>query len=110
MRYAMPRVMVTMNETPFSFLEVIGKIGEASDMIMVILPTNKKNTYDDVKRHLCCEVGVPSQCVLSKTIFKKNISISSKIMIQMACKVGAEPWVLNVDALVSASEKCNCFL
>lgn len=78
-------------------------------MILVVLPTTSKFTYDDLKRHLCCDVGVPSQCVTSKTLFKKNMSISSKIMIQVACKVGAEPWVLNMDKLVKMSRIARPF-
>lgn len=79
-------------------------------MIMVVLPNAGKFTYDDVKRYLCCEVGVPSQCVLAKTLFRKNMSISSKIMIQVACKVGAEPWVLNMDKLVTFKKNVTNFL
>ena len=73
---------------------------EQSDLVMVVLPNNNKTMYDDIKKHLCCEVGYPSQCVLAKTHFKKNMSISNKIMIQVAVKVGAEPWILDFSAMV----------
>ena len=68
---------------------------------MVVLSNNNKTLYDDIKKHLCCEVGFSSQCVLAKTLFKRNMSISNKIMIQMAVKVGAEPWILNTSTMVN---------
>lgn len=82
-----------------AFLASIAKIKE-STLVMIVMPKFNKTMYDDIKRHLCCEAGLPSQCVLSRTLNKNSLLISDKIMIQIAVKVGAEPWVLNFDSLV----------
>lgn len=71
-------------------------------MVVVVLPMgSRSNLYDAVKRYLCCDIGCPSQCVNSKTLGKRNMSISNKILIQMSVKLGAEPWVLDSAGLVS---------
>lgn len=100
--YQPPALILALGDSSRAFLTSIGKIKE-SDLVLIVLPSPNKAMYDDIKRHLCCDAGLPSQCVLSKTLTKNNISISNKIMIQVAVKVGAEPWVLKFDSLV-------CFL
>ena len=67
----------------------------ATTMIVCILPTPKKDRYDAIK-HLCChELGIPSQCVVAKTLERSNLSVATKISQQMNCKMGGQLWAIN---------------
>lgn len=68
-----------------------------TQMICCILPSNKKDRYDAIKLLCCNELGVPSQCVVGKTLAKKQglLSVCSKIIQQINCKLGGELWKIN---------------
>ncbi|XP_069969548.1 piwi-like protein 2 [Penaeus vannamei] len=63
-------------------------------MVLLILPNNRADRYSAIKRHASVKMGLPSQCVLSRTLFKKQrlMSVATKVAIQMNCKLGGEPW------------------
>ncbi|CAL1531960.1 unnamed protein product [Lymnaea stagnalis] len=63
-------------------------------MIVCIVPNNKKDRYDAIKKCCCIDNPVPSQVVVTKTLQKKQglMSVATKIAIQMNCKMGGEIW------------------
>jgi aubergine-like protein len=62
-------------------------------MLFVILPTNKIDNYAAVKKRLSVNIGIPSQCFLSKNVTNKGLmSVATKVVIQMNAKLGGEPW------------------
>ncbi|ODN02980.1 Piwi-like protein 1 [Orchesella cincta] len=66
-------------------------------MIFVILPNNKAELYNVVKKRLAVDKGVPSQCFLAKNVTSKGLmSIATKVVVQMNAKLGGEPWTLKL--------------
>lgn len=63
-------------------------------VVVVVLPSNRKDKYDHVKKYLC----VPSQCVVARTLSwpQALMSAATEIALQMACKMGGEIW--NVES------------
>lgn len=70
---------------------------ESTQIVVCILPTNKKDRYDAIKYMCCAEIGVPSQCVVSKTLARKQsaLSVCTKIIQQINCKLGGQLWTVN---------------
>jgi aubergine-like protein len=67
-------------------------------MIMIVIPNNKGDAYHAVKKICCVDKPVPTQCVTG-TVLKKPkgmMSVATKVAIQMAAKLGAEPWAVNM--------------
>ncbi|XP_068616765.1 piwi-like protein 1 isoform X2 [Brachionichthys hirsutus] len=69
-----------------------------TQMVVIVLPNNRKDKYDAVKKYLCVDSPVPSQCVLSRTLSRPAnlMTIATKIMLQMACKIGGELWSVEI--------------
>ena len=92
-----PEVKVIENDRTSTYVEAAKGIS-GYQIIVVILPNNNKDRYDAVKKIFCIENPVASQMIVSRTLGKRGgmMSVCTKIGIQMACKVGAEPWALDI--------------
>ncbi|CAG2180514.1 unnamed protein product, partial [Oppiella nova] len=68
------------------------------ELVVCIVPNNNKERYDAIKKIHYCENPMSSQVVVGKTLTKKQglLSVCTKVVIQMATKLGAEPWVLKI--------------
>ena len=66
--------------------------------VIVVLPTNRKDRYDSIKKMCCLDNPVPSQCILGRTLSKKQtmMSVTTKVAMQLNCKLGGELWALEV--------------
>ncbi|KAM6930622.1 piwi-like protein 1 [Xenentodon cancila] len=73
-------------------------VGPQTQMVVVVLPTNRKDKYDTVKKYLCVDCPTPSQCVVSRTISRPQglMTVATKIILQMACKIGGELWSVEI--------------
>jgi len=64
--------------------------------VILILPGPKKASpiYNQVKKYLIGELGIPSQGILAQTIQRgKGLrSICNKLLQQLCAKVGGVPW------------------
>lgn len=66
-------------------------------MLFVILPNNKPDTYAMVKKRLAVDFGILSQCFVAKNLQNKGLmSICTKIVVQMNSKLGGEPWSIKL--------------
>ncbi|XP_021954721.1 piwi-like protein Siwi [Folsomia candida] len=72
--------------------EVMSHFKGVIDMIFIVLPSPQANLYAAVKKRCAVDYGVSSQCCLSKNVQKANMSVCTKIAIQMIAKQGGEPW------------------
>lgn len=65
---------------------------DTTDMVLCVLPNNRKDRYDTIKKFVCVEKPVPSQMVIGKTISKPDLltAVATKIAIQINCKLGGE--------------------
>lgn len=66
--------------------------------VVVILPSNRKDKYDNIKKYLCVDCPVPSQCVVARTLSRTQalMTVATKLALQMACKMGGELWSVEI--------------
>lgn len=66
--------------------------------VLCLLPTDNKEIYDGIKRYLCINYPIPSQCVLKRTLDrpKTPVTIATKIALQMNCKLGGALWKVDI--------------
>lgn len=87
------------NNRTIDYLEVVKKAAEMNpQLIMIVIPNNKGDVYHAIKKFLCVDVPVPSQ-VITATLLKKGkgmMSVAQKVAIQIAAKLGAEPWGVKI--------------
>ncbi|KAJ8629344.1 hypothetical protein MRB53_022667 [Persea americana] len=72
--------------------------GKELDLLIVILPDNNGSLYGDLKRICETELGLVSQCCLTKHVFKMNKQYLANVSLKINVKVGGRNTVL-VDAL-----------
>ncbi|CAN9513483.1 unnamed protein product [Ophioblennius macclurei] len=73
-------------------------VGPQTQMVVVVLSSNRQDKYDTVKKYLCVDCPVPSQCVVARTISKPQtlMTVATKLVLQMACKMGGELWSVEI--------------
>ncbi|KAE9586115.1 putative post-transcriptional gene silencing PAZ-Argonaute family [Lupinus albus] len=72
--------------------------GQDLDLLVVILPDNNGSLYGDLKRICETDLGVVSQCCLTKHVFKMSKQYLANVALKINVKVGGRNTVL-VDAL-----------
>lgn len=67
-------------------------------MAIIIFPAQREDRYSAVKRLACVDLGLPTQCINSRTISQENKlrSVTQKIALQINCKLGGELWALKI--------------
>ncbi|XP_069034662.1 piwi-like protein 1 [Embiotoca jacksoni] len=92
-------VMIEYQDHQESLLRTLQQnVGPQTQMVVVVLPSNRKDKYDSVKKYLCVDCPVPSQCVVSRTLSKPQtlMTVATKLALQMACKMGGELWSVEI--------------
>uniref|UniRef100_A0A8P4K5E4 Piwi like RNA-mediated silencing 1 n=1 Tax=Dicentrarchus labrax TaxID=13489 RepID=A0A8P4K5E4_DICLA len=90
-------IMVEYDDHQESLLRALQhNVGPQTEMVVVILPSNRKDKYDSVKKFLCVDCPTPSQCVVARTLNKALMTVATKIILQMACKMGGELWSVEI--------------
>lgn len=90
-------------------------------LILCVIPSARGDIYSLIKRKLCIDragmfliylsyccicvfiihlFSVPSQVVLLKNVQKNNLSVCTKIAIQINCKLGGAPWLVTIPKKV----------
>lgn len=87
------------NNRTIDYLEIVKKAADMQpQLIMIVIPNNKGDVYHAIKKYLCVDCPVPSQ-VITATLLKKGkgmMSVATKVAIQIAAKLGAEPWGVKI--------------
>ncbi|KAK9707013.1 hypothetical protein RND81_07G167300 [Saponaria officinalis] len=68
------------------------------DLLIVILPDNNGSLYGDIKRICETELGIVSQCCLTKHVFKMSKQYLANVSLKINVKVGGRNTVL-LDAI-----------
>uniref|UniRef100_A0AAQ6IJ82 Piwi-like 1 n=1 Tax=Anabas testudineus TaxID=64144 RepID=A0AAQ6IJ82_ANATE len=92
-------VMIMYEDHQESLLRALQhNVGPQTQMVVVVLPSNRKDKYDSVKKYLCVDCPTPSQCVVSRTLSRPQalMTVATKIALQMACKMGGELWSVEI--------------
>ncbi|XP_038059144.1 piwi-like protein 1 [Patiria miniata] len=99
MRVQEPKMHQLRDDRAESFVNCIKQnLTKSTQMLVCILPTNRKDRYDAIKKYCCLEAPVPSQCILARTLNKKQtiMSVATKIAMQINCKMGGELWAVDI--------------
>ncbi|NWS11840.1 PIWL1 protein, partial [Pachyramphus minor] len=69
-----------------------------TNIVVCILSSSRKDKYDAIKKYLCTDCPIPSQCVLARTLSKTQtiMTVATKIALQMNCKMGGELWSVEI--------------
>ncbi|XP_077317934.1 piwi-like protein 1 isoform X1 [Lithobates pipiens] len=92
-------IMVEVDDSTDAYVRALQqKVQTNTQMVVCLLSSNRKDRYDAVKKFLCIDRPVPSQCVLARTLSKPKtvFSVATKIALQMNCKMGGELWSLEI--------------
>ncbi|KAF4011631.1 hypothetical protein G4228_003101 [Cervus hanglu yarkandensis] len=87
------------------------RIHQGRRMVLCLLPTDNKEIYDGIKRYLCINYPIPSQCVLKRTLDrpKTPVTIATKIALQMNCKLGGALWKVDIGLQNAMFIGIDCF-
>ncbi|CAI0400263.1 unnamed protein product [Linum tenue] len=73
-------------------------VGKELDLLIVILPDNNGSLYGDLKRICETDLGLVSQCCLTKHVYKMSKQYLANVALKINVKVGGRNTVL-VDAI-----------
>jgi aubergine len=98
-RIPQPKLYPLNNDRPATYLEglesVINNIKPF--FIMCVVSNNKADRYAAIKKKCCVDRAVPTQVILARNLdSKRSMSIATKIIIQMNCKLGGAPWSVHI--------------
>ena len=81
-----------------NYVRQLKSLDKSVTMAIVVLPRQNKTIYDAVKKVACTEMGLITQVVTTRLLMddRKGRSASVKIAIQVAAKVGGEPWYADI--------------
>uniref|UniRef100_A0A1B6DVK7 Piwi domain-containing protein n=1 Tax=Clastoptera arizonana TaxID=38151 RepID=A0A1B6DVK7_9HEMI len=65
------------------------------NFIICVVSNNQSSRYSTIKKKCCVDRAVPNQVVVAKNV-AKNMSITTKIAIQINAKLGGAPWSVEV--------------
>ncbi|KAM0832665.1 hypothetical protein ACQ4PT_064752 [Festuca glaucescens] len=75
-------------------LNILGPQRKELDLLIGILPDNNGSLYGDLKRVCEIDLGLISQCCLTKQVFKMNKQILANLALKINVKVGGRNTVL----------------
>uniref|UniRef100_A0A1I8JF89 Piwi-like protein 1 n=2 Tax=Macrostomum lignano TaxID=282301 RepID=A0A1I8JF89_9PLAT len=99
MSFGEPYVLAVAQDRDQLWVKTIEEnIDQGLDLVFCLLPSNKKQRYDSIKRLCYVNKPVPSQCVLTKTIRNpaKVMSVATKVALQISCKLGGVAWAVSI--------------
>lgn len=86
------------NDQVQEWKNILQKNISGMDFIICILPRNTTDKYNAIKKFLTGEIGIPSQCIVAKTLQDDKVqSAVTKIAQQINSKLGGSVWKLTVD-------------
>ena len=80
------------------FIEAIrSNVTSTTKIVICLVPNDRKDRYDAIKKHCCIEQPIPSQVLVTKNLQpKKAMSVVTKVVLQMNAKLGGELWSINL--------------
>ncbi|XP_010187806.1 PREDICTED: piwi-like protein 1 [Mesitornis unicolor] len=91
--------MIEVDDRTEAYLRVLQQsVTTDTNIAVCILSSSRKDKYDAIKKLLCTDCPIPSQCVIARTLSKPQtvVSIATKIALQMNCKMGGELWSVEI--------------
>ncbi|KAH7946707.1 hypothetical protein HPB52_003764 [Rhipicephalus sanguineus] len=95
-----PQILQLDDDRAGNYVRALHDVGGAGNLqlAMLVLPNNRKDRYDMIKKQACVDLGLHTQVILARTISnRRNMrSVATKVAIQLNCKLGGEAWCLDV--------------
>jgi len=95
-----PKEVPVQDDSPRGFVEAIKAnfVKGQTQLVVCVLPDQRKDRYDAIKKYCVSEQGIVSQCVLAKTLAKEKVVMSActKIIMQMNVKLGGQLWAVEI--------------
>ncbi|KFU89584.1 Piwi-like 1 [Chaetura pelagica] len=91
--------MIEVDDRTESYLRALQQsITADTNIVFCVLSSTRKDKYDAIKKYLCTDCPIPSQCLLARTLSKPQtaVAIATKIALQMNCKMGGELWSVEI--------------
>ncbi|NXX19423.1 PIWL1 protein, partial [Podargus strigoides] len=91
--------MIEVDDRTEAYLRALQQcITPDTNIAVCILSSSRKDKYDAIKKYLCTDCPIPSQCVLARTLSKPQTSmaVATKLALQMNCKMGGELWSVEI--------------
>uniref|UniRef100_A0A8C4LIM1 Piwi like RNA-mediated gene silencing 3 n=1 Tax=Equus asinus asinus TaxID=83772 RepID=A0A8C4LIM1_EQUAS len=104
--------MLEVNDTVKSYINVLEKRASSkTQMVVCVLSSDRKEMYDGIKKFLCVNYPIPSQCVVARTLDKPQtlMTIATKIAQQMNCKMGGALWKVETGLRNTMFIGIDCF-
>ncbi|XP_075168095.1 protein piwi-like [Haematobia irritans] len=121
-RIERPREVLIHDDRNHSYIQAMEDCSRQDpQLIMCLVPNNNAERYSSIKKKGCLERAVPTQVVTQKTATNQRglMSICTKVAIQINCKLGYTPWMIDVplsglmtvgyDLAKSAREKAKSY-
>lgn len=95
-----PDRVESTDDSPMAYtLAMKGALDPQHQIAVVMTPgsSQREDRYNAIKRLCCCEMAVPSQVVRANTLSEAKMrSVCQKIVIQISCKIGGQPWAIPI--------------
>ncbi|KAM4796588.1 piwi-like protein 1 [Rhinophrynus dorsalis] len=91
--------MVEVDDRSIGYIRAMQQhVTTNTQLVVCVLSSINKDKYDTIKKYLCLEVPIPSQCVVARTLSKPQtvFSVATKIAMQINCKMGGELWSVEI--------------
>ncbi|XP_033924233.1 piwi-like protein 1 isoform X2 [Melopsittacus undulatus] len=91
--------MIEVDDRTEAYLRALQQsVTSDTNIAVCVLSSSRKDKYDAIKKYLCTDCPVPSQCVIARTLSKPQtvMAIATKIALQMNCKMGGELWSVEI--------------
>nr|XP_009664947.1 PREDICTED: piwi-like protein 1 isoform X3 [Struthio camelus australis] len=92
-------IMIEVDDRTEAYLRVLQQnVTSDTNIVVCLLSSSRKDKYDAIKKYLCTDCPIPSQCVIARTLSKPQsiMAIATKIALQMNCKMGGELWSIEI--------------
>lgn len=100
--FSLSRVMI-QDDRPLTYVQELKKcVNQNPQLIMCVVSNNNADRYSNIKKTCCIDYPVPTQVITHKTITPRQgntrglMSIATKVSIQMSCKLGGIPWLIDI--------------
>ncbi|XP_065086066.1 protein aubergine-like [Ochlerotatus camptorhynchus] len=96
-------VITIPDDNPGTYIRALDNVvNRDPQLIMCVVSNNKADRYTAIKKKCCVDRAVPTQVMVQRTITPKGgnvrtlMSVATKVVIQMNCKLGGVPWKVKI--------------
>ncbi|KAK3930405.1 Piwi-like protein Siwi [Frankliniella fusca] len=109
-----PQMVEMRSGNAAEYPQLLGKVLDSGSpqLIMCAVGGKRVDVYSAIKKKCCIDRAVPTQVMVAKNLNnpKSQMSIATKVAIQMCCKIGGAPWTVQVpinELMVVGFDVCH---